>query len=106
MSYMEYIDEQERQLRIAEIEAVLNNELYEDETEEFCLEIELQFLEGNENSYGEPYAFIGTDSISFDVIYEEESKNFSATVYDENGNPLQPYLSSDNIEELVREILR
>ena len=32
-------------LRIAEIEATLANEEYENEVEECCLEIELQFLE-------------------------------------------------------------
>ena len=35
-----------------------NHELYENEVEEHCLEIELQFLQGNKNTYGEPYAFI------------------------------------------------
>lgn len=103
---LEYTDEQEKQLRITEIEAVLNNELYENEIEEYCLDIELQFLQGNVNSYGEPYAFIGTDSISFDVIYEEKKDNFSATIYDQNGNPQRPYFNSENIEKLVRKILK
>lgn len=40
----------------------------------------------NENVYGEPYAFIGTDDISFDVIYEEENNRYSATLYDGYGN--------------------
>lgn len=38
-----------------EIEAIHKNELHENEVEEHCLEIELQFLQGNKNTYGEPY---------------------------------------------------
>lgn len=45
---LEYNEEQENELRITEIEAILENELYENEEEEHCLEIELQFLQGNE----------------------------------------------------------
>jgi len=57
---LEYNENQEKELRITEIAAILENELYENEVEEHCLEIELQFLQGNKNTYGEPYAFIGT----------------------------------------------
>lgn len=45
---LEYNEEQEKELRITEIEAILENELYENELEEHCLEIELQFLQDNE----------------------------------------------------------
>lgn len=102
---LEYNEEQEKELRITEIEAILENELYENEVEEYCLEIELQFLQGNENIYGEPYAFIGTDNVSFDVIYENENNRYSATSYDKNGNPQHPYLNSENLEELIGQIL-
>lgn len=61
--------EKETMLRIAEIEATLANEEYENEVEECCLEIELQLLQGSKNAYNEPYAFIGTDNVSFDVSY-------------------------------------
>lgn len=57
---LEYNENQEKELRITEIVAILENELYENEVEEHCLEIELQFLQGNKNTYGEPYALIGT----------------------------------------------
>lgn len=57
---LEYNENQEKELRITEIVAILENELYENEVEEHCLEIELQFLQGNKNTYGETYAFIGT----------------------------------------------
>lgn len=40
-------ENQEKELRITEIVAILENELYENEVEEHCLEIELQFLQGN-----------------------------------------------------------
>ena len=54
---LEYNEEQERELRITEIEAILENKLYENEMEEHCLDIELQFLQGDENAHGEPYAY-------------------------------------------------
>ena len=103
---LEYNENQEKELRITEIQAILENELYENEVEEHCLDIELQFLQGNENVYGEPYAFIGSDNVSFDVIYEEENNRYSATLYDKEGNPQLPYLNSENIEELVEQILK
>lgn len=61
--------EEETLLRITEIEATLANEEYKNEVED------------------EPYAFIGTDNVSFDVIYEEENDRYSATLYDKDGNP-------------------
>ena len=102
---LEYNEEQEKELRITEIEAILENELYENEMEEHCLEIELQFLQGNENIYGEPYAFIGKDNVLFDVIYENENNRYSATLYGKNGNPQHPYLNSENLEKLIGQIL-
>ena len=102
---LEYNENQEKELRITEIEAILENELYENEVEEHCLEIELQFLQGNENVHGEPRAFVQTDNVSFDVIYEHENDRYSATVYDKNGNPQLPYLNSENLEELIGQIL-
>lgn len=45
---LEYNEEQEKELRITEIEAILENGLYENELEEHRLEIELQFLQDNE----------------------------------------------------------
>lgn len=45
---LEYNEEQERELRATEIEAILENKLYENEQEKHCLELELQFLQANE----------------------------------------------------------
>ena len=42
---LEYNEKQEKELRITEIEAILENKLYENELEEHRLEIELQFLQ-------------------------------------------------------------
>lgn len=103
---LEYNENQEKELRITEIEAILENDLYENEVEEHCLEIELQFLQGNKNSYGEPHAFVETDNVSFDVIYEYENDRYSATLYDKNGNPQLPYLNSENLEKLIGQILK
>ena len=102
---LKYNENQEKELRITEIETILENEVYENEVEKLCLDIELQFLQGNENSYGEPYACVGTNDVLFDVIYEYENDRYSVTLYDKNGNPQRPYLNSENLEELIEEIL-
>lgn len=102
---LEYNENQEKELRITEIEAILENDLYENEVEEHCLEIELQFLQGNKNTYGEPHAFVETDNVSFYVIYEAGNNRYSATLYDKEGNPQLPCLNSENLEELVEHIL-
>lgn len=102
---LEYNEKQERELRITEVEAILENELYENQVDEYCLNIELQFLQGNKNAYNEPYAFVRTDSVSFYVIYEARNNRYSATLYDKEGNPQLPCLNSENLEELVEYIL-
>lgn len=102
---LEYDENQKKALRITEIQAILENDLYENEVEERCLEIELQFLQGNTDAYDEPKAFIQTNNVSFDVIYEQENDRYSATLYDVDGNPLLPYLNDENLEKLVTQIL-
>lgn len=103
---LEYNENQEKELRITEIQTILKNDLYENEVEERCLEIELQFLQGNTDAYSEPKAFVQTDNVSFDVIYEQENDRYSATLYDVDGNPLLPYLNDENLEKLVVQILK
>lgn len=103
---LEYDKNQEKALRITEIQAILKNDLYKNEVEERCLEIELQFLQGNTNAYDEPKAFVQTDNVSFDVIYEQENDRYSATLYDTDRNPLLPYLNDENLEKLVVQILK
>lgn len=72
--------------------------------EKYCLEIELQFLEGSKNVFGDPAAFIDADKISFEIIYEEESEEYSATLYDQCGKPQLPYLCHKDLYKLVEEI--
>ena len=48
---LEHTEEQERELRITEIEAILENTLFDSKADEIALETELQFLRGNTNSY-------------------------------------------------------
>lgn len=57
------------------------------------------------NNSVQPHAFVETDNVSFDVIYEYENDRYSATLYDKNGNPQRPYLNSENLEELIGQIL-
>ena len=42
---LEYTEEQEKELRMTELEAVLENDLYDSNVEKYCLEVELQFLQ-------------------------------------------------------------
>ena len=103
---LEYDKNQKKALRITEIQAILENNLYKNEMEKRCLEIELQFLQGNTDAYGEPKAFVQTDNVSFDVIYEQENNRYSATLYNTDKNPLLPYLNDENLEKLVTQILK
>ena len=102
---LEYDENQKKALRITEIQTILENTLYKNEVEERCLEIELQFLQGNTDAYDEPKAFVQTNNVSFDVIYEQENNRYSATLYDADKNPLLPYLNDENLEKLVTQIL-
>ena len=96
---LEYIEEQERELRITEIESILTNNLYENEIEELVLEAELQFLQGNVDGYGTPIAFIGNDDVTFEITFEDNSY-YSMLVHDKEGNPILPYYNADTLEEL------
>lgn len=46
---LEYNENQEKALRITEIQAILENNLYKNEVEKSCLKIELQSLQSNAN---------------------------------------------------------
>ena len=96
---LEYTEEQERELRITEIEAILENHLRDNKVEELTLETELQFLQGNVDGYGNPIAFVGNDDITFEVTYEDNSY-YSMLVHDKEGNPIFPYYNADTLEEL------
>ena len=96
---LEYTEEQERELRITEIEAILENHLRDNKVEELTLETELQFLQGNVDRYGTPIAFIGNDDATFEITYEDNSY-YSMLVHDKEGNPILPYCNADTLEEL------
>lgn len=102
---LEYTDEQEKQLRITEIEAILENRLRETCIEQLALEVELQFLQGNENGYGEPIAYVGIDTgETLEIIFDKSIKQYSMTIHDVDGNPMLPYYNADSIEELLEEV--
>ena len=102
---LEYTEEQERELRITEIEAILDNHLRDSKIEELALEVELQFLQGNENSYGEPLAYIGIDTgETLEIIFDRNIEQFSMLIHDVEGNPMLPYYNADTVEELLEEV--
>lgn len=100
---IEYTDEQEKRLRITEIESILANNLYENEVEELTLEVESQFLQGNENGFGEPVAYISIDSgETLEIIFDMSMECYSMIIHDVEGNPERPYYSADTVEELIK----
>lgn len=102
---LEYTNEQEKQLRIAEIEAILTNELTEQCIRKISLETELQFLKGNTNDYGEQKAAITLDSGEMiEIIFDENMEKYSMLIFNEEGNPMLPYYNADTVEELLEEI--
>ena len=102
---LEYTNEQEKQLRIAEIEAMLTNELTEQCIRKLALETEFQFLQGNTNDFGEQRADIILDSGEMiEIIFDEEMEKYSMLIFNEEGNPMLPYYNADTVEELLEEI--
>lgn len=103
---LEYTEEQERELRITEIEAILENHLRDSKIEKLALEVELQFLQGNENGYGEPIAYVGIDSgETLEIIFDENMECYSMVVHDAEGNPMQPHYNADTVEELLEKFV-
>lgn len=102
---LEYTEEQEKQLRITEIEAILENNLREDKVETLALEVELQFLQGNTNSYGEPIAYVGIDTgETLEIIFDENLEQYSMIIHDTEGNPMLPHHNANTVEELLEEV--
>ena len=102
---LEYTNEQEKQLRITEIEAILSNEEKEQSIRQLSLEVELQFLQGNTNSYGEPIAYVGIDSgETLEIIFDGNIEQYSMIIHDTEGNPMLPHYDADRVEELLEEV--
>ena len=91
---LEYTEDQEKELRITEIESILTNNLYENEIEELALEVELQFLRGNVDGYGTPIAFIGNDDVTFDMGYSGRIQRAICALLDRGIDTL--FIHSDN----------
>jgi hypothetical protein len=102
---LEYTEEQEKQLRITEIESILENNLRENKVETLALEAELQFLQGYENSFGEHVASVVVDSgETLEIIFDEQMGKFSMLIYDKEGNAMLPYYNADTVEELLEDL--
>ena len=100
---MEYSTEQEIQLRITEIEAVLTNEKIDSDIQRLSLEVELQFLKKYTNGYGDLQAFIELPSgETAEIILDSDNEEYSMTIYDVNGNPVLPHWFADTVEELLK----
>ena len=98
---LEYTEEQERELRIAEIETIMENHLRDSKVEELALDVESQLLQGNGKSYGEPIAYVGIDSgETLEIMFDMNMKCYSMLVHDKEGNPILPYYNADTLEEL------
>lgn len=102
---LEYTNEQEKQLRITEIEAILINEEKEQSIRRLTLEVELQFLQGYENGFGEHMASVVINTgDTLEIIFDEQMEKFSMLIYDTEGNPMLPYYNADTVEELLEEV--
>lgn len=103
---LEYNEEQEKQLKITDIESILTNNLYNTVIEKFSLETELQFLQGNEDGWGSPLAWIELETgESLEITYEAEAEQYSMLIHDSDGNPMLPYYNADTVEDLLMEVI-
>ena len=104
---LEYTEEQEAKLRIAAIESVLENDLYEDKLEEYILIVEKQFLEGNDTAYLGPIKGESGTDIFIEITLETKDNEefFSMTVLDENDKILSSNHTSKNTCELLELVL-
>lgn len=102
---MEYTREQEIQLRITEIEAILTNEKPESDMQRLLLEVELQFLKGYTDGYDNLQAFVELPSgETAEIILDNDNENYSMTIYSVNGNPMLPHYFADTLDELLEEV--
>ena len=102
---LEYTNEEENQLRIAEIEAILTNEEKEQSIRYLSLEVELQFLQGYENGFGEHMASVAINTgETLEIIFDENMEKFSMLIYDKEGNAKLPYYNADSVEDLLVEV--
>lgn len=104
---LEYNEEQERRLRIIELESILENNLYNTELEKFSFEVELQFLQDSKDGYKSPIAYIEIETgETLEIIYEIESEQYSMLIYDAFGHPSFPYYNANTVEELLMLVIK
>ena len=102
---MEYSKEQELQLRITELEAILTHNVPESDMERLSLEIELQVLQKYTDGYDNLQAFIDLPSgETAEVILDNDNECFSMTIYSVNGNPMLPHYFADTLNELLENV--
>lgn len=103
---LEYASEKEKELRIEKIEAALDNNLFKNKVEEACLQVELQFLQGNKSDFNEPKAIIGIDKTAeLEILYEKEMKRFSACKYNKRGYCISSFYYAETVEALLSELI-
>jgi hypothetical protein len=100
---LEYDSEQEKELRLTEIQSILKSGLYESESiEEMELDVEKQFLEGSVDGYGQPVAYIGLNTgHTMEIIYDPDREQDSMIFYDVDGDRLEMY-NADTVAELLK----
>jgi hypothetical protein len=102
---MEYTKEQEIQLRIAELEAILTNEKPDSDMQRLSLEVELQFLKKYTDGYDNLQAFVELPSgETAEIILDNDNECFSMTIYSAKGNPMLPHYFADTLDELLKEV--
>lgn len=101
---LEYTDEQERQLRLTEIDAILSNDEYENEVEKYRLLIEQSFLNGTKDVYDRPMAVVELEEIRCTFIYEQQNDQYLAACYAWEGSYVTCFGDKD-LESILDKIL-
>jgi hypothetical protein len=99
---LEYDNEQEKKLRLTEIQSILENSLYENESiEEMRLVVEEQFLEGDLDGFNQPVAYIRLNTgHTMEIIYDIDREQYLLIFYDVDGDRLEMY-NADTVVALL-----
>lgn len=102
---LEYASEKEKELRIEKIEAAIDNNLFKSRTEEVCLQVELQFLQGNKSDFNEPKAVIEIENgVELKILYEKGMNRFCAAKY-QRGRCISFFYYAETVEALLSELI-
>lgn len=103
---LEYVNEEEKQLRIVEIEAVLENNLCENRLEKYRLEVEKQFLEGNCSPFNDLVASVEMETgETFEMTNEIRTNQFSLIFHNKEGYPELPYHRAETVDDLLQIVI-